>query len=56
MPLVILSRARLGLDPRVNAMATVIVIVVAIGVALGSYLIARAEKKRAQELAAATRR
>ena len=56
MPLVILSRARLGLDPRVNAMATVIVIGVAIGVALGSYLIARAEKKRAQELAAATRR
>jgi putrescine transport system permease protein len=55
MPLVILSRARLGLDPRVNAMATVIVIVVAIGVALGSYLIARAERKRAQELAAATR-
>jgi putrescine transport system permease protein len=53
MPLVILSRARLGLDPRVNAMATVIVIVVAIGVALGSYLIARAERKRAQELAAA---
>jgi len=55
MPLVILSRARLGLDPRVNAMATAIVIVVAIGVALGSYLIARAERKRAQELAAATR-
>ncbi len=55
MPLVILSRARLGLDPRVNALATVIVIVVAIGVALGSYLIARAERKRAQELAAAAR-
>ena len=55
MPLVILSRARLGLDPRVNAMATLIVIVVAIGVALGSYLIARAERKRAQELAAAAR-
>ena len=55
MPLVILSRARLGLDPRVNALATVIVIVVAIGVALGSYLIARAERKRARELAAAAR-
>ena len=55
MPLVILSRARLGLDPRVNALATVIVVIVAIGVALGSYLIARAERRRAQELAAATR-
>lgn len=55
MPLVILSRARLGLDPRVNALATVIVVTVAIGVVLGSYLIARAERRRAQELAAATR-
>jgi len=55
MPLVILSRARLGLDPRVNALATVIVVIVAIGVALGSYLIARAERRRTQELAAATR-
>jgi len=55
MPLVIFSRARLGLNPTVNAVATVIVVVVAIGVVLASYLIARAERKRQQEMAAANR-
>ena len=53
MPLVIFSRARLGLNPSVNAVATLIVLVVAIGVLAASYMIARAERKRAQELAAA---
>jgi putrescine transport system permease protein len=55
MPLVIFSRARLGLNPTVNAMATVIVVVVAIGVVISSYLIARAERRRALEMAAAAR-
>lgn len=53
MPLVIFSRARLGLNPSVNAVATLIVVVVAIGVVLASYLIARAERNRVQELALA---
>ena len=55
MPLVILSRARLGLSPGVNAVATLIVVLVAIGVALAAYLIARAERQRALDLAAAAR-
>ena len=55
MPLVIFSRARLGLDPSVNAVATIIVAVVAVGVVLASWLIARAERRHAQEMAAATR-
>ncbi len=55
MPLVIFSRARLGLNPTVNAMATVIVVIVAIGVLISSYLIARAERQRALEMSAATR-
>ncbi|NWG73706.1 MAG: ABC transporter permease subunit [Rubrivivax sp.] len=55
MPLVIFSRARLGLNPIVNAMATVIVVVVAIVVVISSYLIARTERRRALEVAAATR-
>jgi len=55
MPLVIFSRARLGLNPSVNAVATVIVVIVAIGVVLTSYLIARAERRRALEMAAAAR-
>jgi putrescine transport system permease protein len=55
MPLVIFSRAKLGLNPTVNAVATVIVVVVAIGVSAASWLIADAERKRARERAAASR-
>ena len=55
MPLVIFSRARLGLNPSVNAVATVIVVVVAIGVVVASYLIARGERNRSLEVAAANR-
>jgi putrescine transport system permease protein len=53
MPLVIFSRARLGLNPSVNAVATVIITLVAIGVVLASWSIARAERRRQQETAAA---
>ncbi len=55
MPLVIFSRARLGLNPSVNAVATVIITVVAIGVVVASYLIARAERRRSQEMADANK-
>jgi putrescine transport system permease protein len=55
MPLVIFSRARLGLNPSVNAVATLIVLVVAVGVVAASYLIARTERRRQQEMAAAFR-
>ena len=55
MPLVIFSRARLGLNPSVNAVATVIIVVVTIGVVVASYLIAQAERRRQLEIAAAAR-
>ena len=55
MPLVIFSRARLGRDPSVNAVATVIIVVVAIGVALASLWVARNERRRAAEISAAYR-
>ena len=55
LPLVIFSRARLGLNPSVNAMATLIIVVVAVGVVVASYLIARGERRRQQEMAAASR-
>lgn len=55
MPLVIFSRARLGLNPSVNAVATVIIVVVTVGVVIASYLIAHAERRRQQEVAAAAR-
>ncbi|MCA6216414.1 ABC transporter permease subunit [Ideonella sp. B7] len=55
MPLVIFSRARLGLNPTVNAMATLIVLAVSIGVIVTSYLVARNERRRQQEMAEAAR-
>jgi putrescine transport system permease protein len=53
MPLVIFSRARLGLDSSINAVATVVISVVAIGVLLASWLIARQERQRLLDMAAA---
>ena len=53
MPLVIFSRARLGLNPSVNAVATLIVLAVSIGVVAASWWIARQERRRASEIAAA---
>jgi putrescine transport system permease protein len=55
MPLVIFSRARLGVSPSVNAVAAIIVAVVAVGVLIASYSIARAERRRQRELAEANR-
>lgn len=55
MPIVIFSRARLGLSPSVNTVATLTVAVVSLGVILASVWIARAERKRAAEMAAAYR-
>jgi putrescine transport system permease protein len=55
MPLVIFSRARLGLNPSVNAVATITIAVVAIGVLAVSYAIARAERRRQAEISAAAR-
>jgi putrescine transport system permease protein len=55
MPLVIFSRARLGLNPSVNAVATLIILIVSVGVIVASYLIARRERIRASDVAAAAR-
>ncbi|MGC4061981.1 MAG: ABC transporter permease subunit [Aquabacterium sp.] len=55
LPLVIFSRARLGVDPSVNAVATVVIAVVSLAVVGGSHALARAERRRAQEMAQAMR-
>ena len=55
MPLVIFSRARLGLNPSVNAVATIIIGTVATGVVIASFVIARSERRRAEDVAAASR-
>lgn len=53
MPITIFSRARLGLNPTVNAVATLTVLVVGMGVISASRWMAHAERRRAQEVAAA---
>jgi putrescine transport system permease protein len=55
MPIVIFSRARLGLDPRVNAVAALTILVVSIGVIASSVYIARSERQRLKQLAAAAK-
>ncbi len=53
MPITIFSRARLGLNPTVNAVATLTVLTVGLGVVAASVWMARSEKRRAREMAAA---
>jgi putrescine transport system permease protein len=53
MPLVIFSRARLGIDPRVNAVAALTILVVTIGVIGASVKMARAERLRQRQISAA---
>lgn len=55
MPIVIFSRARLGLDPRVNAVAALTILVVSVGVIGASLWMARAERLRQKQVAAAVK-
>lgn len=55
LPLVIFSRAHLGMRPDINAAASVIIGVVSVVVVAGSYIIVRNERRRAAEMAAAQR-
>jgi putrescine transport system permease protein len=55
MPLVIFSRARLGLNPSVNAVATIIISFVAVGVVAASFVLARNERRRVLDAAIAQR-
>jgi putrescine transport system permease protein len=55
MPITIFSRARLGLSPSVNAVATLTVALVSVVVLAGSIFVARKERRRAAEIAAARR-
>ena len=55
MPIVIFSRARLGLDPRVNAVAALTILVVTVGVIASSLWMARAERLRQKQVQAAAK-
>jgi putrescine transport system permease protein len=50
LPMVIFSKVRLGVNPSVNALATIMVLIVAIGVVLSAYFLKRQEKRREREM------
>jgi len=50
LPMLIYSRVRLGLRPDINALATIIIVVVAVGVLLAGWLLLRQEKQRARDM------
>ena len=49
LPLLIWSKVKLGVTPDINALATLIVVTVGIGVALAGWILRRAEKRRARD-------
>jgi len=49
LPMVIFSKVRLGVSPDVNALATLMVLVVAIGVVSSSWYLQRRDRQRARE-------
>src|SRR5678810_1262544 len=49
LPMVIFSRVRLGVSPVVNALASLMVLVVALGVILSAILMRRQEQRRKRE-------
>jgi len=50
LPMVIFSKVRLGVSPDVNALATLMVLLVATGVVVSSLYLQHREKRRAQEM------
>ncbi|MBL1377888.1 putrescine ABC transporter permease PotI [Zobellella iuensis] len=53
LPMVVFSSVRLGVSPKINALATIIILIVSLVTFIGWWLMARAERRRAQEAAAA---
>ena len=50
LPMLIYSRVRLGLRPDINALATIIIVVVAVGVLLAGWIMLRQQRQRELEL------
>jgi putrescine transport system permease protein len=50
LPMVIFSKVRLGVSPAVNALATIMVLIVATGVMLSAIVMQRQEKRRLREM------
>ena len=50
LPMVIFSKVRLGVNPEINALATILVLVVAAGIVGAGVIMNRAEKRRARDV------
>lgn len=50
LPIVIFSKIRLGVSPEINALATIMVLIVAIGVVVAGITMSKAEKRRQREI------
>ncbi len=50
LPMLIYSRVRLGLRPDINALATLIIVVVAVGVCLAGWLLLRQQRQRERDM------
>ncbi len=50
LPMLIYSRVRLGLRPDINALATIIIVIVAIGVLISGWLILRQQRLRERDM------
>jgi putrescine transport system permease protein len=46
LPMVVFSKVRLGVSPDINALATILIVIVAIGVAVAGVVMARQQKIR----------
>lgn len=55
LPMVVFSSVRLGVSPKINALATIIILIVALISFVGWWMMARAERVRAQERAMAAK-
>jgi putrescine transport system permease protein len=49
LPQVVFSKVRLGLDPKINALATIIIAVVSVGVLFATIHMRRSEKQRQRD-------
>jgi putrescine transport system permease protein len=50
LPMVVFSKVRLGVSPDINALATIFVTIVSIGVAVAGFLMARQQRLRESDV------
>ena len=55
LPMVIFSKIRLGLNPTINALATIFVLIIGLLVISANYIMLRSQRRRDKEIAAAMR-